>query len=294
MCSERTLAARAASLSRALRAASSACCLTLAAAGCMPAPAPDEPLYRPVALPACAANVDGRIDADELPFVVGATARVRVGLDREVDVAGAPGRGSARVWDLSRPDPDDEPVGLLTLEGMDGQWFADRFPGADVAGPLEPGNGLLGPLTLDDDGVRLLGSASAEESPEGGRTLLVYDTPVTLYPLPLELGVEADTIARAIGGELMGVPVAFEDTTEVSVSAHGQVLLPELTLEDALRVTVRLSRVPVAGIAVQQVTHIFVNECVGEVARMVSPVVPLTDELPDDFPVAASVWRLAL
>lgn len=265
-----------------------------AALACTPAPAPEDELYQPVALPACQPNLDGRIEEHELPFVVGATARVRVGLEREVDVEGEAGRGSARVWDLSRPDPQDEPVGLLTLEDLEGQWFAERFPGADVAGPLEPGNALLGPLALTDDGVQLLGSASAEESPASGRTLLVYDEPVPLYPFPLEVGSAVETVARVIGGELQGVPVAFEDTTQVSVSAHGQVLLPDLILDDALRVTIRLSRVPVAGIAVQQVTHVFVNECLGEVARMSSPVVPLTDELPDDFPVAASVWRLSL
>lgn len=265
---------------------------------CSPAPAPEDELYAPVALPACAPNLDGRIDAAELPFVIGATARVRVGLDREVDVDGEPGRaassGSARVWDLSRPDPADEPVGLLTLEGMSDQWFAERFPNAEVAGPLEPGNALLGPLVLDDDGVKLLGSASAEQDPESGRTLLAYDEPVTLYPLPLELGREVETVSRVVGGELIGVPVAFEDTTQVHVSAHGQVLLPDLILDDALRVTIRLSRVPVAGVAMQQVTHVWVNECIGEVARFTSPAVPLTDDLPDDFSRAASVWRLSL
>ncbi|OGQ14158.1 MAG: hypothetical protein A2138_27805 [Deltaproteobacteria bacterium RBG_16_71_12] len=261
---------------------------------CAPAPAPEDEPYAPVALPACTPNLDGRIDAAELPFVVGATARVRVGLDMDVDVDGEPGRGSARIWDLSRPDPGEEPVGLLTLEDMSDQWFADRFPDADVAGPLEPGNALLGPLGLFEDGVKLYGSASAEEDPGSGRTLLSYDEPVTLYPFPLEVGSATETVARVIGGELLGVPVAFEDTTQVSVSAHGQVLLPDLTLDDALRVTIRLSRVPVAGIAVQQVTHVFVNECVGEVARFTSPAVPLGDELPDDFSRAASVWRLSL
>lgn len=263
-------------------------------AACAPAPAPEDALYEPVALPACRPDLDGRIDADELPFVVGATARVRVGLDVPVNTLGEPGRGSARVWDLSRPAPEDEPVGLLTLEGMEGQWFAADFPDADVAGPLQPGNALLGPLSLEEDGVRLLGSASSEESPAEGRTLLRYDTPVTLYPLPLELGGEVETVARVVGGELTGLPVAFEDTTTVRVSAHGQLTLPDLILDDALRVTVRLSRLPVAGIAVQQVTHVFLNECLGEVARMVSPAVPLSDELPDEFPVAAQVWRLAL
>src|SRR4051812_43436671 len=89
------------------RAVMGAIVLTTAAiaalVGCAPAPAPHDVLFAPVALPHCEANADGRIEHDELPFVVGATARVRVGASQNVDVAGKPGRGSARVWDLSRP-----------------------------------------------------------------------------------------------------------------------------------------------------------------------------------------------
>src|SRR4051812_38273831 len=90
----------------------------VALTACAPGPAPHDALFQPVALPTCNANADGVIAHDELPFVVGATARVRIGTHEPVDVAGAPAQGSARVWDLSRPNPDDEPVGLLTLEPM--------------------------------------------------------------------------------------------------------------------------------------------------------------------------------
>jgi hypothetical protein len=69
-------------------------------------------LFKPVAAPSCSANADGIIEHNELPFVIGATERVRIGSHVNVDVAGAPGQGSARVWDLSRPDPESEPVGL--------------------------------------------------------------------------------------------------------------------------------------------------------------------------------------
>jgi hypothetical protein len=260
---------------------------------CAPAPAPEDPLAPAVALPECAPNTDGRIVRDELPFVVGATARVRVGSELEVDTDGVPAQGSARSWDLSRPDPSDQPRGELTLQALEDQWFADRFPDASLAGPLQPGNTLYGPLSVDDDGVSLHGSASASESPPEGRTELVYDTPVQLYPFPLEVGAHAETTSIVTNGALYGIPVAFEDTTTVDVTAHGEVVLPDLIVSDALRVTVRLQRIPIAGIAVQQVTHIFVSECVGEVARMVSAPVSLTDTLDDEFPVAAEVWRLA-
>src|SRR5688572_15257298 len=104
--------------------------LALCAAGvaCAPAPALDDPPTPAMALPDCTPNLDGRIEALELPFVVGATAHVRVGSDVAVSTRGEAGRGSARVWDLSRPDPSDEPEGALTLERNEGHWFSDEFP----------------------------------------------------------------------------------------------------------------------------------------------------------------------
>ncbi|HEY4223761.1 MAG TPA: hypothetical protein VGO62_20530 [Myxococcota bacterium] len=259
-------------------------------------------------MPTCHANADGTIERAEMPYLIGATERIRVGTHVPVDVNGKPGRstqepgqGSARVWDLSRPDPDGEATGLLTLEDIHGQWFADQFPSANVAGPLAPSSSspagddtLLGPLALTDQGVQLLGSASKGEHPSDGQTLLIYDTPVLLYPFPLALGTHVVTDARAIDGLAEGIPVAVDDTYTVDVTAHGQVILPDLILDDALRVTIRLERTPVAGNAVQQVSQVFVTECLGEVARFVSPFVPLDQPLDDDFPVADQVWRLSL
>jgi hypothetical protein len=262
--------------------------------GCAPLEVTTPPASPSDGAPLCRANADGRIEESELPFVVGVEARVRIGRDRAVDVSGRPGQGSARVWDLSRPDPADDTSATLVAESMTGKWFADRFPAAQFAGPLVPDNALLAPLVIDEDGVKLLGSASRDPDPPEGRTLLAYDTPVTLQPFPLTLGAHADTTTRATNGLLFGVPMALEDDYSVDVTAHGRVILPELILEDALRVTVRLRRVPLVGAAVQQVTHVFVNECLGEVARFVSPPVPLTEELPDEFPIAKEVWRLAL
>jgi hypothetical protein len=71
------------------------------------------------------------------------------------------------------------------------------------------------------------------------------------------------------------------------------VILPDLVLDNTLQVTVRLRRTLVAG-DVQQVSHHFVHECLGEVARFVSPAVPLAEPLDDDFAVAREVWRLSL
>ena len=60
-----------------------------------------------------------------------------------------------------------------------------------------------------------------------------------------------------------------------------------------LRANAEQWRVLLAG-DIQQVTHIFVHECLGEVARLVSEAKPLSEELPDEFETATQVWRLAL
>lgn len=271
--------------------------LLTATSACAPLGAPQQGDFVPDDIASCRPNVDGRITRDELLFVAGATARVRIATNVPVDVAGEAGQGSARVWDLTRPDPEDDALGLLTVEPMTGHWFDELFPDAQLAGPLVPSNdgvsSILGPLSVTDDGVFIHGSASRDENPDEGKTLLVYEDGVQLYPFPLELGAHAETVTQALNGVARGIPLAIEDTYTVDVTAHGEVRLPDLILEDALRVTLRLQRVPVAGLSVQQVTHVFMNECVGEVARIVSPFVPLEEDLPDDFTTAAEVWRLS-
>jgi hypothetical protein len=267
--------------------------------GCEPNPTPvDDDAFLPVIeVPDCRPNNDGVIEAAELPVVVGAVARVRVGQGIEVDIDGdtvTDENGDSRiVWDLTRPEPQGEPVGTLQVEPMDGLYFEDLFPAADVAAPLVPGGSQLGPLVVDDDAWRLLGAMSALEDPPEGQTRVVYDVPTVLYPFPLRLGSRVTSTSRAQNALLLGIPTAFDDTTEVEVVRQGTVILPDLTLDNTLQVRVRFRRVLLAG-DVQQVSYIFVHECLGEVARFVSEAVPLDENLPDNFAVAKEVWRLAL
>jgi hypothetical protein len=267
----------------------------LALAACEAAPVdPDDASYAPpVQAPDCRPNDDGTIDAAELPFVPGAAARVRIGVGPlPVDVVARTIDGEA-TWDFSRPDPDDQPLGLLRLSVLDEQWFADDFADGEYAGPLVPGGALLGPLVVDDDGVKLLGMASADPDPPEGTTLAVYDEPAVLYPFPLAEGARAISEVRASNAELLGLPTAFDDRYDVEVTGRGTMILPDLVLANTLRVTVRLERTLLAG-DLRQVTHVFVHECLGEVARVVSEAKPRSEEIPDDFDVAVEVRRLSL
>ncbi len=263
------------------------------AVACDPAPfSPDDDFVPVVNLPDCRPNNDGVIERAELPVVVGATARVRVGVDVAVDIDGVTDNG-VTAWDLTLPLPDTEPAGSLTVEPMAGQYFDALFPQADVAAPLVPGGSTLGPLAVDDDGYKLFGAMSADEDPAEGQTRIIYDDPALLYPLPLRLGSRAVTTSRAQNALLLGIPTALTDTTEIEVVRQGRVILPDLIVDNALQVRVRLRRVLLAG-DVQQTSYIFVNECIGEVARFVSEAVPLSSPAPDNFTTASEVWRLAL
>jgi hypothetical protein len=268
-------------------------CVNGAPWGFEPAPKDENDDYvGTVVAPDCRPNNDGIITRNEMPFVVGVPARVRVAEGPvAVNVDGFVEDG-VRRWDLSTPLPESQPLSQLVLQNMDTQWYADRFVGAQYAGPLNPGGTLRGALTVDEAGVHLWGSASQEENPTEGRTLLVYDAPVTLYPFPLQEGARVTKTVRASNAQLVGLTTALDDTYDVQVTARGTLVLPDLILENTLRVTLRLHRVLVAGNA-DQVTHVFVHECMGEVARMVGPAVT-TGSAPDDFPMAQQVWRTSL
>jgi hypothetical protein len=268
--------------------------VVLLGVACDPAPVTDddENFEPAIAVPDCRPNNDGIIEASELPVVVGATARVRIGQQVPFDVDGDDDDGTI-VWDLTRPDPKDEPLGTLSVQPMDGQYFADLFPEADVAAPLVPGGSLLGPLRIDDDGWKLLGGMSADEDPDEGQTRIVYDTPTTLYPFPLRDGRRVTSRSRATNALLLGIPTAFDDVTEVEVVRRGTVVLPDLILDNTLQVRVRFTRTLLAG-DVKQVSYIFVHECLGEVARFVSEAVAVDAALDEDVPVAREAWRLAL
>jgi hypothetical protein len=269
-------------------------CVNGAPYGFEPVKAPPDDSYAPaVAAPDCRPNNDGVITREEMPFVVGVAAHIRVGEGPiTVNTEGFESNGTRR-WDLSTPTPETQPLARLELQNMAGQWFESSFTGADYAGPLQPGGGILGPLKIDAEGVHLLGSASSTMDPPEGRTLLIYETPVTLYPFPLQDGVHVTTNARASNATILGLPTALTDEYDVKVSGKGTLVLPDMILENTLRVTVRLRRTLVVG-DVQQVTHVFVHECLGEVARMVSTSARLSESLPDDFTTAQQVWRLSL
>jgi hypothetical protein len=274
-----------------------ACCSCSAGApwGLEPAPEDQEDAYSPrITAPDCRPNNDGVIERAEMPFVVNAAVRIRVQVgDLPVDVDGHVGGDGVRRWDFSLPDPTTLPLGRMELRPLEGYWFRDRFPQAQYAGFLVPGGSMLGAISVGDSAASLWGSGSSLEDPPEGRSLIIYDRPVTTYSFPLREGTRNVTTAQASNAELLGLPTALSDRYDIEVTARGTLVLPDLVLENTLRVTIRLERTLVAG-DVRQVTHAWVHECLGEVARVISPPARLADTIPDRFPRAQEIWRLSL
>ncbi|MEM7608909.1 MAG: hypothetical protein AAF411_26475 [Myxococcota bacterium] len=239
----------------------------------------------------CVPNLDGVVEANELAPTLGIPVSLLtapVGVERQVDVAGIVVDGRRR-WDLGADFADDQ-LARIEASDLSARWFAGRFPDGEFISPLDLAGDLLGIFRHDDDALRLLGVASAEEAPAQGQTLYGYDTPIVVYRFPLRQGDEFIASSTITDGTLLGLPYAGRDTYEVRVVSTGVLTLPDLEFEQAHRVDTRITVAPAVGAAVvrRQVSWIF--ECFGEVARATSR----SGEETVDFTTAAELRRLSL
>ena len=252
---------------------------------------PDRPLYEgeeEVPLD-CIPNLDGVIDAQELPLVLGAEITYLVsppGELRSVDIEGA-GEGTTRGWDWSIDQADDQ-LARISAFSTEDRWYADRFPPDAFVAPFDDGGSTETISRRDDEGLYVLGIASREPDPPTGRTLLIYDEPISLIRFPIETGSKYSSSANVEDAVFNGIPYAARDTYDVEVSAVGELQLPTLTFSQAHQVRVQLTIEPALGetTSVRQVSYFF--ECFGEVARATSQL----NELDPNFTEAAEVRRL--
>jgi len=242
---------------------------------------------------ACLPNLDGRIEAHELPLLLTRTVDYYVSPDgTAVDLVGTVDERGKREWDFSEQSPSDQRV-PTSATPLGGKWYEPHFPGGEfvLATSFGAGGGMEGVYSLDAEGLWLHGMASTDENPPEGTTLLPYETPVGIYRFPLAAGDTWTEAGVLTGGELFGLPYNGTDTYEVEVDGSGRLDLPYLRFEQAHRVRIAVVVVPNAGgvtASRRQVSFLF--ECFGEVARVTSRV----DEPARDFTVAAEIRRLAL
>lgn len=240
----------------------------------------------------CWPNLDGLVESTEIEPVTGQPVSYRVNPaneTRQVDLAGFIGSDGRRVWDWTSSTSADLEVQIeATVLGE--QWFAPFFETAEFTTPFDLEGTTMGIYRHDEGGLWLHGLASTDEDPPEGRTLFVYDNPILLYQLPLEVGEEWVTTGQLTGAEFRGLPYAGKDVYEVSVEAAGELRLPELLFEQALLVRIKATIQPAVGTSVSTQQASFVVECFGEVARATS----LPDETDENFSTAQEVRRLAL
>ena len=237
----------------------------------LPENQPDYQAYEPTQPEPldCVPNLDGRIEAAELTPQVGVPVRFLVSpaaQTRSVDLEGRELASGRRVWDWSEQIPTDREA-IIEAEPVEGQWFADDFPGDAFVVPFDLGESTKAIYTRDEQAFRLHGIASAQQDPPEGRTLIVYETPVELYRFPIEPGKQWVSTGVANDATVRGVPYAGRDIYEVEVAAIGRLDLPNITFDEALRVNTKVTVQPAAGQSVSTRQTSFLFECFGEVAR---------------------------
>ena len=258
--------------------------LALAACGENQTPGDETP---PPLVASCVPDLDGVLTAAEVPVLLDQPLTFRVGTDVAVDVAGA-GSGDAVRWDWSEDRAGDALVDQIAV-ALDDQWYAGSFPGGRFV--LAFDDATDGVYRADDAGLYLLGLASRDEAPAGGRTLLPYAAPVAVLRLPLARGDRWTEVGTITGGTLRGLPYNGTDTYQISADASGELHLPYVRFTAALRVRTTLTSTPAIGgssTVVRQAT--FFSECFGEIGRATSRL----GETNDDFTTAATLRRLAL
>lgn len=235
---------------------------------------------------ACLPNLDGVIDASEMRPAIGQTLAYDVSTGVTVDLAGRPA-GGRTLWDFSNvPAGTTERVGP---EPIAGKWFESSFPTGTFVLPLDDAGTLDAVYRFDTTALWLLGTASVDESPAAGRTLLVYDTPVPVYRFPITAGATWTSTAT-VTGTIDGLPYRGTDTYAATVGDAGELRLPDVTFTQVLPVHFTVTTTPDPGtpVIVRQVSFLF--ECFGEVARATSN----PGEPDPDFSNAASFRRLTL
>lgn len=231
----------------------------------------------------CAPNHDGIVTRDEMPIGAGLHATYRVATGVDWSTAGKQVADGSREWDLTVTFPGEANT-LVEARPLEGTWFEGDFPDATYAARLSETEDLLGVFRVEDDGLYLLGVASMEDSLTA--TNLSYDPPVQVLQFPMEEGDVWETDST-ITGTAVGIWSFYTEGYRSEVDAHGTMKTPFGDF-DVLRVNVELTRT--IGVLPTTVrTHMFIAECFGTVANVVSE----DHEIGDEFDAVKELRRLA-
>lgn len=268
--------------------------LALGALGCgdnLTVPPDRDPAADPDPEPlACVPNLDEQIDASELAPAIGVSVQYVVSppdTTRTVDLAGVEDEDGEITWDFATDFADDQSLKVVP-QTLAGKWYSSEFPEGAFVTPFDRSGSVDSIGLAREDGLLLLGVASAEEDPAEGKTLLIYDPPITVLQFPVEVGDSFISVGEITNGVVQGLPYAGRDTYEVSVDAIGTIDLLQLTFEQVHRVRTKVTVEPAVGSPVVRFQTSFFAECFAEVARATSK----NGESSAEFSEAAELRRL--
>ncbi|MDX9720199.1 MAG: hypothetical protein RBU37_05600 [Myxococcota bacterium] len=242
--------------------------------------------------PLCVPNDDGRIDANELAPSLNVPASYAfspASQEQSIDLKGESLDEQRRRWSWNWSTENDQKVSI-TASSTKGKWFEALFPADAFAVPMDRDGATLGVYLHSSEAFELLGIVSAEENPPQGKTQLIYQSPIVLYRFPMQSGDTWVSVGEVHDGTFNGLkPYAGRDTYVVKVDLVGEMILPQLTFSNVLRVQTQVTVQPAAGLSVSTRQVSYIAECYGEVARVTSRL----GESNEDFEVAAEIRRFA-
>lgn len=222
----------------------------------------------------CISNNDGIIEENELPVSIGVSLSYIVNkkdTEVDVDVKGKIIEGKI-VWDFKNAPDDIESI--MSIEDPQKFWFFSDFPDALFVSPISAHDlSILGVYKKDEKGVYILGVASKEKEPLSERTLVKYENPFLLFPFPLKKGKSIISESSFKDALLHGVKNAGKEIYKVFVDEVGDLELKYLKFHNTLRVRVEITQkliISQSAFPIKSIQYIFLNECTGEVARIIS------------------------
>jgi len=253
--------------------------ITLVGCGTNLTPQPDPA----PTLASCVPNRDGEITVDELPIALGATVAYYA---RSGDIPIPTFAGLD--WKIDE-EIKNEPVVEVGPVALKDQWYAGSFSSGQFV--VDAGSGLDGIYHQDDQALWLDGTASQDENPGAGKTLIHYAEPLPVLRFPIDDGDTYSTTAALTDSTVAGLPFVGTDQLDVEVTGDGRLAVPYVNFSPVMRVRTLATRTPSTGTpVVTKRTTIFMFECFGEIARAEST----TNETSAEFTKAAYLRRFAL
>lgn len=239
----------------------------------------------------CPHNQDFTLTSEELPLAIGVVSRfVAASPDGgvDVDLAGTVVDGG-RVWRFDAPLRGDHQL-EVAAQPIANQWYASRFPDGGYVVPIDGEARHVGVFRRTANAILLVGAASTHPDD----TLLDYDPPITVTPLPVSLGdVFSSTTHNS--GTFEGTSFySSNDTYETTVDAAGAVVTPAGWFPALRMRTVQTVKVPMLvwpfELDYRYVRYSFMTPCYGQVVSVAS----FEGEEQTLFTKAADVRRLGL